>query len=227
MSDTAEQARTERPVVVIIGAGIVGASLADELTARGLTDVTVLDKGPFPRSGGSTTHAPGMVFQVHQVPVMAQMARHTVAVLSELADEQGPLWTRTGSLELAESEEWQAVLERRQRYALEAGLPMEILTPEECARLQPLVDPSAFRMGIHNPADGVTHAVRVVAARLGAAQQRGARVHAEHEVTGLTLENGRVRGVQTGRRGFPPGIVLVAGMTATIEIDTSAATRGK
>ena len=36
------------PEVVIVGAGIVGASLADELTARGWSDVTVLDAGPLP-----------------------------------------------------------------------------------------------------------------------------------------------------------------------------------
>ena len=45
--------------VVIIGAGIVGANLADELTARGWDRVTVLDQGPLPLTGGSTSHAPG------------------------------------------------------------------------------------------------------------------------------------------------------------------------
>ncbi|MBA2558893.1 MAG: FAD-dependent oxidoreductase, partial [Propionibacteriales bacterium] len=34
------------PRVVVIGAGVVGAAVADELTARGWTDVTVLDQGP-------------------------------------------------------------------------------------------------------------------------------------------------------------------------------------
>ena len=42
------------PRVVIIGAGIVGANLADELTARGWTNVTVLDQGPLPLTGGLT-----------------------------------------------------------------------------------------------------------------------------------------------------------------------------
>ena len=48
--------------VVIVGAGIVGTSLADELTERGWTDVTVLDRGPLFATGGSTSHAPGLVF---------------------------------------------------------------------------------------------------------------------------------------------------------------------
>jgi glycine/D-amino acid oxidase-like deaminating enzyme len=52
------------PKVVVIGAGIVGTSLADELTARGFTDVTVLDRGPLFTTGGSSSHAPGLVFQI-------------------------------------------------------------------------------------------------------------------------------------------------------------------
>ena len=48
MSNLPEHAR-----VVVIGAGIVGCSLADELTARGWTDVTVLDRGPLFAAGGS------------------------------------------------------------------------------------------------------------------------------------------------------------------------------
>ena len=51
------------PRVVIIGAGIVGANLADELTARGWDQVTVVDQGPLPLTGGSTSHAPGWYFK--------------------------------------------------------------------------------------------------------------------------------------------------------------------
>ena len=40
---------------VVIGAGVVGAAVAEELTARGETDVTVLDKGPLYATGGSST----------------------------------------------------------------------------------------------------------------------------------------------------------------------------
>ncbi len=66
------------PKVVVIGAGIVGASLADELTARGYTDVTVLDRGPLFTTGGSTSHAPGLVFQTNPSKTMSAFARYTV-----------------------------------------------------------------------------------------------------------------------------------------------------
>ena len=51
------------PRVVIIGAGIVGTNLADELVTRGWTNITVVEQGPLELAGGSTSHAPGLVFQ--------------------------------------------------------------------------------------------------------------------------------------------------------------------
>ena len=66
------------PRVVIIGAGIVGANLADELTARGWDRVTVVDQGPLPLTGGSTSHAPGLVFQTNPSKTMTAFATYTV-----------------------------------------------------------------------------------------------------------------------------------------------------
>ena len=69
----------KRPLrIVIIGAGIVGANLADELTTRGWDNITVLDQGPLPLTGGSTSHAPGLVFQTNASKTMTEFARYTV-----------------------------------------------------------------------------------------------------------------------------------------------------
>ena len=46
------------PRVVIIGAGIVGANLADELAQLGWTNTLVIEQGPLNIPGGSTSHAP-------------------------------------------------------------------------------------------------------------------------------------------------------------------------
>jgi glycine/D-amino acid oxidase-like deaminating enzyme len=47
--------------IVIVGAGIAGTGLADELTQLGQRDVTVVDQGPIWKTGGATSHAPGLV----------------------------------------------------------------------------------------------------------------------------------------------------------------------
>ena len=50
--------------VVIIGAGIVGCSVAYHLAQQGWKDIVLLDKGPFPNPGGSTGHASNFIFPV-------------------------------------------------------------------------------------------------------------------------------------------------------------------
>ncbi|MBI1878000.1 MAG: FAD-binding oxidoreductase, partial [Chloroflexi bacterium] len=48
--------------VVIIGAGIVGNSVAYHLAELGWKDMVLIDKGPLPNPGGSTGHAPHFIF---------------------------------------------------------------------------------------------------------------------------------------------------------------------
>ena len=88
------------PKIVIIGAGIVGCSLADELTERGYTDVTVIEKGRLWNPGGSTSHAPGVVFQTNGSRTMAQFARQTVDKLYSLRHNGDTCFLKVGSLEL-------------------------------------------------------------------------------------------------------------------------------
>jgi glycine/D-amino acid oxidase-like deaminating enzyme len=72
------------PRVVIIGAGIVGVNVADELVSRGWTDITVVEQGPLDLPGGSTSHAPGLVFQTNPSKTMTTFAKYTVEKLSGL-----------------------------------------------------------------------------------------------------------------------------------------------
>nr|BBJ55254.1 hypothetical protein SAVMC3_78830 [Streptomyces avermitilis] len=100
MSSTPET-RPRGPQVVIIGAGIVGCSLADELTARGWTDVTVLEQGPLPAPGGSTSHAPGLVFQTGPSRMLTSFAQYTVEKFNSLEADGVPCFDPVGGLELA------------------------------------------------------------------------------------------------------------------------------
>ena len=51
--------------VVIIGAGVVGCSIAYHLTRLGWNDVVVLEQGPLFDTGGSSSHAPAIIFQTN------------------------------------------------------------------------------------------------------------------------------------------------------------------
>jgi glycine/D-amino acid oxidase-like deaminating enzyme len=59
--------------VVVIGAGIVGNSVAYHLTRLGITDISLVDKGPLPNPGGSTGHASNFIFPVDHSKEMTSL----------------------------------------------------------------------------------------------------------------------------------------------------------
>ncbi|MDN5609553.1 MAG: FAD-dependent oxidoreductase, partial [Brevibacterium aurantiacum] len=77
------------PRVVIIGAGIVGANLADELAQLGWTNTLVLEQGPLSIPGGSTSHAPGLVFSSNGSKSMTEFAQYTIEKLTSLTGPDG------------------------------------------------------------------------------------------------------------------------------------------
>ena len=93
------------PKVVVVGAGIVGAGIVDELSERGWTDITIVDQGPLPTPGGSTSHAPGLVFQTNGGKVMTKLAQYTVGRLAALDVDGEPCFLPVGSIEVATTPE--------------------------------------------------------------------------------------------------------------------------
>src|SRR5690349_21653157 len=87
--------------LVIVGAGIVGCSAAYHLAKHGWRDIVVIDQGPLPQTGGSTSHAPGLVFQANASKAMCELAQYTVGLYSELELEGQPCFYGVGSLEVA------------------------------------------------------------------------------------------------------------------------------
>ncbi|RJQ92260.1 GcvT family protein [Amycolatopsis panacis] len=183
--------------VVIIGAGIVGANLADELTARGWTDVTVLDQGPLPLTGGSTSHAPGLVFQTNASKAMTEFASYTVRKLRELEVDGLPCFNQVGGMEVATTAARWEDLKRKQGWATSWGVEAELIDPGECAERWPLLDSDRLYGALYVRTDGLAKASRAVAALMRRAQSRGARFVGETRVTGILQAHGHVTGVQT------------------------------
>ena len=128
-----------QPRVVVIGAGIVGCSLADEVTARGWTDVTVLEQGPLFATGGSSSHAPGLVFQINPSRTMTEFAAYTVEKYTSLG-----VFRQVGGLEVATTEARLADLRRKHGWATSWGVEAELLTSSECVERKS-VRPSVAR----------------------------------------------------------------------------------
>ncbi|MFG2530217.1 FAD-dependent oxidoreductase [Streptomyces sp. NPDC048516] len=196
--------------VVVIGAGIVGCSLADELTARGWTEVTVLEQGPLPAPGGSTSHAPGLVFRTGPSKTMTEFAAYTVEKFGALEVDGLSCFNQVGGLEIATTEARWADLHRKAGLAASWGVRGELLSPQQCKQLWPLLDETRLYGGFHTPDDGLARAVPACRAQIARAESRGARFLERHTVTGIEREGGRVTGVVTDRGTFPADHVVSA-----------------
>lgn len=194
--------------VVIIGAGIVGSSLADQLTQLGCTNVVVLEQGSLFRPGGSTSHAPGGVFQTNFSRTMTQFAQETVRRYSELELDGHPCFLGGGSIEFAATRERWEDLKRKHGVATSWGLESELISPAECAQRVPILDLSRVYGGLFVPTDGIAKAVRAVEAMTRLSIARGAVFHGTTEVIGIDISNGRVRAVETSRGRFDADAVV-------------------
>ena len=194
--------------IVIIGGGIVGCSLADELTERGWTDVTVLEQGPMPAPGGSTSHAPGLVQKVTGNKTLAAMADQTINKLLTIEHEEGPGFYQVGSLEVATTPERLKELHRRTAWLHAYGYEAEVISPERAGELHPVLDPKSILGAIYCPTDGIAKAVRSVQALQRLAESRGAIFKDRTEVISIEQEAGQVTGVMTDQGFFPAEIVI-------------------
>src|ERR671933_2507824 len=145
-----------RARAVVIGAGIVGNSLAYHLVELGWTDAVLIDKGPFPNPGGSTGHASNFIFPVDHSKEMTQLTLESVRQY-----EEAGVFTRSGGIEVARTQERMQELRRRMSSAKAWGIEgCEIISPQRVKELVPYVDESVIVGGFWTPGVGIVDSLR-------------------------------------------------------------------
>src|SRR6266508_2693931 len=195
--------------VVIIGAGIVGCSAAYHLARKSWRDVVVLDQGPLFETGGSSSHAPGLVFQTNASKTMCELSQRTVRLYSELALDDQPCFYPVGSMEVAYTPERWEDLKRKRGFATSLGLEAELIDPAEARRKLPLLDDSKIHGAYFVPSDGIARAVRAGEALANAARAQGVAFYGHTRVTGIDVSNGRVQAVVTPQGRIAADLVLI------------------
>src|SRR5919112_2434398 len=130
---------------VLIGAGIVGNSLAYHLARLGWSDLVLVDKGPLPNPGGSTGHASNFIFPVDHSREMTALTADSVRQYTEL-----DVITVPGGIEVARTEERMEELRRRMSSAASWGIEgCSLITPAEIKELVPYIDESVIVGGFY------------------------------------------------------------------------------
>lgn len=186
----------------------MGANIADELVSRGWKDITIVEQGPLHMPGGSTSHAPGLVFQVNASKNMTQFARYTVEKLKSLAKDGQNCFNQVGGLEVATKPARLEELKRKHGYAASWGIETRLLSSEECVEMYPLLNKQLVLGGLHNPSDGLALAARATQLLIERTRKAGVRYLGSTLVTGIERANGHVTGAITPSGTIPADIVI-------------------
>ncbi|MFW5943195.1 MAG: GcvT family protein [bacterium] len=192
--------------VVVIGAGIVGNSVVYHLALQGWKDIVLLDKGPLPNPGGSTGHASNFIYPIDHSKEMTLLTRDSVQQYKELG-----VFTESGGLELARSEERMEELRRRMASAKAWGEPAELITPAEVKEMVPFVNTDIVLGAFWSPTVAVVDSLRAGTLMREKAQELDAiSIHPNTEVTDIDMENGRIRAVHTDRGVIKTDTIVIA-----------------
>ena len=195
-----------RAKVVIIGAGIVGNSLAYHLAKLGWREIVLLDKGTLPNPGGSTGHASNFIFPTDHSKEMTALTLDSVVQYQELG-----VFTQSGGIEVARTPERMQELSRRMASSRAWGIESELLDPAGVKALVPYVDEKVIIGGFHTPTVGVVDSLRAGTIMRERAVEMGAlTISAATEVTGLDVVDGRITRVRTDKGDIEADTVVVA-----------------
>lgn len=184
---------SDRADVVVIGAGIVGNSLAYHLARLGVRRIVLVDKGPLPNPGGSTGHASNFIFPFEHSKMMTELTSESTAQYKALG-----VHTESGGIEVARTEARMEEFRRKLSAAKAWGHEAALLDPAEVKKLVPFVDESVLLGGLYFPSVGVVDSLRAGTIMRERAQELGAlHVLSGSEVVGIEVDHGRVRAVRT------------------------------
>ena len=171
--------------VVVIGGGVVGASVLYHLTKKGWTDVVLLERKQL--TAGSTWHAAGGMHTLNGDPNVARLQQYTVNLYKEIEAESGQNCGihLPGGLQLADTPErldWLRMAQARGRYL---GMHMEIISMSEAKALNPLLEEQYFVGALYDEDEGSVDPYGVTHAYTICARNRGAEVYLDTWVTAL------------------------------------------
>lgn len=204
---------SERASVVVVGAGVIGCSVAFQLARMGAKGVVVLEREPLP-GAGSTSRANGGIRAQFTTEANVRMSLLSMEILDALEEEIGdpPAYRKAGYLFLTDSGKKLAAMERAAEYQRGFGVSVEVLDAAEVRRRVPWVAGERLAGGTFGARDGFIDPGRLcsffasAAAHDGVSFRHGAEVVAAEETPrGYLLRTG-------GGASFEaPSVVIAAG----------------
>jgi sarcosine oxidase subunit beta len=197
--------------IVIIGGGCMGASVAYHLAQRGVTDVVLIEREPQLGTMSTGRNAGGFRHQFSHAANI-ELSKESIALFADFANVVGStidFWP-DGYLFLLSTEESVAAFRRNVQLQAAHGVEVDWLTPAEAAAKAPGISVDGVLAATFCARDGIADPNGVTMGLARNAQARGVEIARSTEVTGVGVERGRVRTVQTSAGAIATNAVVNA-----------------
>ncbi|MEW6287446.1 MAG: FAD-dependent oxidoreductase [Chloroflexota bacterium] len=191
---------------IVIGAGVIGASVAYNLSKRGLK-VLILERRTV--AAGATGASSGLVRMHYDVEVDSALAWESFQFFRNWRERIGGEcgFRKTGFLQIVAPEKNDHL---RANVAMHKriGIITDIVTAGDVKRIAPMLKTDDFELAAYEPESGYADPVLTTNSFLEQAKARGAVLRQACEVTGIRVGGGKVQGVESGKGSFDAPIVV-------------------
>ncbi len=162
--------------IVIVGGGVVGSSIAYQLTRAGVSDVVLLERGVL--ACGTSWHAAGLIMQLRSAHTTTDISRYNAQFYRELEVDTGMAtgFKQNGTLAIGRNLDRVHEMSRRASLARSFGIDAHVISPKEVKDIYPALDDSLVAGGLFIPKDGQLNPVDTINALIAGAKKRGAGI---------------------------------------------------
>lgn len=208
--------------VVVVGGGIVGASIAYHLAEVGVSDVLLVERNVL--TSGTTWHAAGLIANARGSIALTGLANYGPKLYSTLQERTSidVGLRQPGSISLARNPGRVDELLYAADVAHHCGVTAQVLDPQGIAELWPLASTDGMLAGLFFPDDGYVNPGYAAIALAQLAHERGVTIREGIDVTEVLTNNGLVRGVRTSQGDVLADTVVLAGGLWTRDLGATA-----
>jgi sarcosine oxidase subunit beta len=196
--------------IVVIGAGIVGCSIAYHLAVQAAPKVVVVEKDLI--CSGSTGKSAGGIRQQFATEVNVRLSVESLRMFHRMREELGidPEFRPVGYLFMAIMEKELRLFRRQADFLQGYGIPVRTVSPDDIRRIVPYVRLDDIIGGVYCSTDGYAAPYEVTMGYASAARRLGVKIHEQRVVTGILKDGDRVAGVETSQGPIHARVVVNA-----------------
>lgn len=215
----------QRVRTVVVGGGIIGASIAYHLALAGESDVLLVESNVL--GSGTTWHAAGLVTGARSSVALTKLAKYSLELYRELEELSGVdiSFRPSGSLNIARTPGRLDEIRYARDVAEQQGVRTEMLDDERFKEVWPLASTDGILGSLLLPDDGYLNPGHAAIAFAKMAHARGVRIREGVAVYKVLHEDGKTTGIETSKGAVACDRVILACGLWTRELAATAGVR--